>query len=101
MLARVWQPAGRLLYVPCSHDGFHDISSSYDRLRGELVYFWVCERCGDVLEEANRAAYRPAYDPHGHERCRGSDRLEHTDGVPDDLPHPTLVQQQVSVPQNL
>jgi hypothetical protein len=48
--------------MSCSHDGFRGIQSAYDRSRGVLVYFWLCERCGTRLSEATRTDYRPAYD---------------------------------------
>jgi hypothetical protein len=56
----------------CAHDGFHGISTAYDQLRGVLVYYWTCERCGARLAEVSRTAYRPAYDPHGTERFLAS-----------------------------
>jgi hypothetical protein len=55
----------------CGHDGFHEISSSYDRGHGVLVYFWTCERCGTKLSEARREQYRPSFDPRGNETFLG------------------------------
>jgi hypothetical protein len=57
--------------MSCQHEGFHGIHTSLDR-SGVLVYFWNCERCGRRLREARREEYRPAFDPHGHERFRQS-----------------------------
>jgi hypothetical protein len=57
--------------MDCAHDGFHGISSSYDRLRGVLVYHWTCERCGAQLSVARREPYRPAFDPYGAQAYRG------------------------------
>jgi hypothetical protein len=54
--------------MACSHKGFHGIGTAYDRKTGVLVYFWTCERCGTRLHDALRQEYRPAFDPHGHER---------------------------------
>jgi hypothetical protein len=51
----------------CAHDGFHGISTSYDRDRGVLVYHWTCESCGARLSEAAREQYRPTFDPRGNE----------------------------------
>jgi hypothetical protein len=58
--------------MACLHDGFHGISSWYDRRRGVLVYYWTCERCGARLREALREEYRPTYDPHGPRRFLAS-----------------------------
>jgi hypothetical protein len=54
--------------MSCSHEGFHEIRTSYDRASGVLHYFWACERCGAKLSEAKREEYRPSYDPNGHQR---------------------------------
>jgi hypothetical protein len=51
----------------CAHDGFHAILSVYDRNRGVLLYFWICERCGARLGEAGSKEYRPSFDPRGNE----------------------------------
>jgi hypothetical protein len=58
--------------MPCPHDGFHGISTAYDRLRGLLVYYWTCERCGARLGEARREVYRPSFDPDGPRRFLAS-----------------------------
>jgi hypothetical protein len=50
----------------CSHEGFHAILTVYDRSHGVLVYFWVCERCGERLGEAGSREYRPSYVPNGN-----------------------------------
>jgi hypothetical protein len=52
----------------CRHDGFHGISSAYDRRRGILVFHWTCEGCGTRLKEAAREEYRPEFDPDGNRR---------------------------------
>jgi hypothetical protein len=54
--------------MSCSHDGFHDIRTAYDRERAMLQYFWTCERCGAKLREARREEYRPVFDPKGNDR---------------------------------
>jgi hypothetical protein len=46
----------------CGHDGFHDICSVYDRVRGLLLFYWSCEDCGKRLGEALRAEYRPQFE---------------------------------------
>jgi hypothetical protein len=46
----------------CSHDGFHDIRSTYDHRRGLLFFYWTCADCGELLGEAERAKYRPRFD---------------------------------------
>jgi hypothetical protein len=61
--------------MPCPHDGYHAISSSYDRRRGLLVYHWTCERCGERLEEARREPYRPLFDPRGNDPFVGGAAL--------------------------
>jgi hypothetical protein len=50
--------------MSCSHDGFHEIRTAYDRAHGELVFFWTCNTCGERLSEARRERYRPAFEPH-------------------------------------
>jgi hypothetical protein len=60
--------------MACKHDSFHSLRSSYDRLSGLLVYHWVCERCGEQLEEARREPYRPHYDPRGNDRFIAADQ---------------------------
>jgi hypothetical protein len=47
---------------PCRHDGFHDIRTVYDRVRGVLLFYWFCEDCGKRLGVANRADYRPVFE---------------------------------------
>jgi hypothetical protein len=32
-----------------------------------LAFVWACERCGAVLREVRREAYRPHYEPHGND----------------------------------
>lgn len=54
--------------MACTHDDFHAIRTAYDRRRGVMVFFWTCEHCGERLGEADRQAYRPAYDPRGNDR---------------------------------
>jgi hypothetical protein len=54
--------------MSCSHEGFHGISSAYDRTSGVLHYFWTCERCGARLRKARSEEYRPSYDPRGNDR---------------------------------
>jgi hypothetical protein len=39
----------------------------YDRQRGLLLFFWICEDCGTRLREAHRAEYRPRFDPRGND----------------------------------
>lgn len=51
--------------MPCTHEGFRDISSSYDLRRQVLVFFWTCERCGKHMGEAGRTDYQPRYEPGG------------------------------------
>lgn len=58
--------------MSCSHDGFHEIRTAYDRESGVLRYFWTCERCGARLREARREEYRPSYDPNGNARAQAS-----------------------------
>jgi hypothetical protein len=53
--------------MACPHDGFHEISTTYDRKHGVLVYFWACQRCGACLREAGRQEYRASFDPHGND----------------------------------
>jgi hypothetical protein len=53
--------------MACRHNGFHDIRTAYDRRSGVLVFHWTCERCGELLTEARREPYRPAFDPRGND----------------------------------
>jgi hypothetical protein len=50
---------------PCTHDGYHDIRTIYDRRFGVLVFYWTCEDCGQRLREAERADYRPRFERRG------------------------------------
>jgi hypothetical protein len=58
----------------CSHDGFHDIRTVYDRRRGLLVFYWTCEDCGRRLGEAERAEYRPRFERREQDSSIGSGR---------------------------
>jgi hypothetical protein len=49
---------------PCRHDGFHDIRTVYDRIRGVLLFWWFCEDCGKRLGVAERTEYRPVFERH-------------------------------------
>jgi hypothetical protein len=52
----------------CPHDGYHDIRTVYDRVRGLLLFYWFCEDCGTRLSEAERAEYRPLFERHGNDQ---------------------------------
>jgi hypothetical protein len=52
----------------CTHNGFHGISSFYDRRSGILAFVLTCERCGAQLRELRREPYSPHYDPNGNDR---------------------------------
>jgi hypothetical protein len=54
--------------MSCSHAGFHAIRTTYDRQSGILVYFWMCEVCGEHLGEVRRERYRPHYDRRATQR---------------------------------
>ena len=54
---------GRRLRVECEHHGYRDIVTRYDREAGLLTYYWRCESCGAILQEANRLRYRPQFAP--------------------------------------
>jgi hypothetical protein len=49
--------------VACTHDTYRSISTSYDRERRMLVYFWTCDQCGAYLKELRRREYEPRYEP--------------------------------------
>jgi len=49
--------------VNCLHQELRTVSSRYDRERGLLIYFWVCEHCGRRLHEVGRLGYRPNFTP--------------------------------------
>jgi hypothetical protein len=53
--------------MACEHEGLRDISTSYDRDRGLLVYYWTCEGCGERLEDTRLEEYRPRFDPRGND----------------------------------
>ena len=53
--------------MDCAHDGFHSVSSEYDREQGILRYFRSCDDCGRRLAEVYREEYRPVYDPNGND----------------------------------
>jgi hypothetical protein len=52
-----------LIAVACSHDTYRSITTSYDRERRLLVYFWTCDKCGAYLQELRRRKYEPRYEP--------------------------------------
>jgi hypothetical protein len=54
--------------VKCKHEGFHTITSSYDRVRRVLIYFRRCDECGARVAEVRRLAYEPRFDRHGSDR---------------------------------
>ena len=43
------------------HQGFHTITSSYDRRRRILTCFRRCDDCGARLAEVGQFAYKPRY----------------------------------------
>ena len=45
----------------CEHEGFHGISTRYDRRTHVLVYFEYCETCGRTLSEIDRLDYEPRF----------------------------------------
>ena len=49
--------------MACEHDGFREIVTQYDRAGGLLTYYWRCESCGLLLQEASRLRYRPRFAP--------------------------------------
>ena len=54
--------------IDCTHSGFRGFCTSYDRNEGVLVYFWICEHCGERLGEVRREEYRPRFDPRGNDQ---------------------------------
>ena len=52
----------------CRHQGFHTVTSSYDRRRRVLIYFRCCDDCGTRLGEVGRVDYEPRFDPNGNDR---------------------------------
>jgi hypothetical protein len=49
--------------MACEHDGYREIVTRYDRAAGVLTYYWRCESCGVLLEQAHRLPYRPRFAP--------------------------------------
>ena len=49
--------------MACQHDGYREIVTRYDRAGGLLTYYWRCESCGALLQEASRLPYRPRFAP--------------------------------------
>ena len=47
--------------VKCRHQGFHTITSSYDRETRVITYFRRCDECGALLSEFGRLAYEPRF----------------------------------------
>ena len=66
--------------MECRHEGYHSIASRYDRRRGVLIFFWVCEQCGCRLGEAGRQNYRPTFNPHPSKRIARSRPLNAREG---------------------
>jgi hypothetical protein len=54
--------------MECSHRGFREITSQYDRRRRLLTYFWKCAGCGTVLREVHRERYEPQFNPQGNDK---------------------------------
>jgi hypothetical protein len=54
--------------MECSHAGFREITTHYDRHSRLLLYFWKCAGCGIVLREVHREQYEPQFDPRGNDR---------------------------------
>jgi hypothetical protein len=52
----------------CKHQGFHTISSSYDRETMIMTCFRRCDRCGARLGDVSRLVYEPRFDPNGNDR---------------------------------
>ena len=59
--------------MACEHDGYRDIVTRYDRVVGLLTYYWRCESCGVILQEANRLRYRPRFAPPSQARVKSQD----------------------------
>jgi len=53
--------------MDCDHDGYHSISSEYEREEGVLRYVDRCDECGERLGEIARVDYRPNPNPRGNE----------------------------------
>jgi hypothetical protein len=47
--------------VKCTHEGFHTITSSYDRETRVITYYRRCDDCGAQLSEFGRLAYEPRF----------------------------------------
>jgi hypothetical protein len=47
--------------MQCAHQGFHTISSSYDRATRVLAFFRRCDDCGARVAEVGRIAYEPRF----------------------------------------
>ena len=48
--------------MECTHHGFHENTTQYDRRRRVLSYVWTCEGCGADLDELYRCDYAPRFD---------------------------------------
>ncbi len=58
--------------MECEHQGFHTITSSYDRGTKILTCFRQCDECGARLAEVTRIVYEPRFDPRGYDRFLSS-----------------------------
>jgi hypothetical protein len=63
-----WRPGTRIVEGTsgarvCHHDGYREIVTRYDRAGGLLTFYWRCESCGVLLQEADRRRYRPRFAP--------------------------------------
>ena len=47
--------------MQCRHQGFHTISSSYDRGTRLLTFFRRCDECGTRLTEVGQLVYEPRF----------------------------------------
>jgi hypothetical protein len=55
----------------CAHDGYHSITTRYDREAGVLIYMCQCDGCGGTIGEIQRLPYRLRFDPAGNDRFPG------------------------------
>jgi hypothetical protein len=53
--------------MDCTHHGFHEIITEYDRISRVLRWVWTCESCGSHLNELDRLEYAPRFDRFVHE----------------------------------
>jgi hypothetical protein len=64
------KPVRCSIEMSCTHQGLHEITSSYDRELRVLTHYAVCDLCGRRLGDVSRLPYEPRFEPSGVDPSR-------------------------------